>query len=226
MTLSQFKKKFEALRKKGFVKTHRKGPTGVGHTLEQELGLTENNIAGPDFKFAELKAHRSSSGSLITLFTFNRKVWKIKPIDAVKRYGTPDENGRLGIYFTMGPTPNSAGLFLDFKDDELALRHRDGTSIATISVDEQIAMFNADFPNIILASADVESRVAFEFFHFSRARLVRGVSKASLFTAFRNGDMKYDVRLRLNEKSRGAENNRLLINECRLPEMFEYSEEL
>ncbi|MCX6601876.1 MAG: MvaI/BcnI family restriction endonuclease, partial [bacterium] len=74
MTLPEFRRRFKELRKKGFVRTVRRGPTGVGHTLEHKLGLLENNVAFPDTGVAEVKAHRGSSSSLVTLFTFNRKV--------------------------------------------------------------------------------------------------------------------------------------------------------
>jgi len=97
MTITQFKKAFEELKKKGWVESRRRGPTGVGHTLEQLIGLEENNIALPDLGKVELKAHRAKSSSMITLFTFNRKAWKMKPLDAVRKYGTPDKNGRLGL---------------------------------------------------------------------------------------------------------------------------------
>lgn len=86
MTVNKFIEKFVKLKKKGFVKSLRSGPTGIGHTLEQKLGMKENNIALPDIKGVELKAHRSGSNNLITLFTFNRKCWIMKPLDAVRKY--------------------------------------------------------------------------------------------------------------------------------------------
>ena len=42
----------------GFVKTLRKGPTGIGYTLETLLEIDENNISSPDFGEIELKAQR------------------------------------------------------------------------------------------------------------------------------------------------------------------------
>jgi hypothetical protein len=101
MTLNEFVKAFLKLKGKNWVKSERRGSTGVGYTLEKHLGLSENNIAYPDLGKIELKARRINSTSLITLFTFNRKVWKMKPLEAIKKFGTPDENGRLGLYFTM-----------------------------------------------------------------------------------------------------------------------------
>ncbi|MBE7536478.1 MAG: hypothetical protein HS124_12210 [Anaerolineales bacterium] len=85
MTLSEFTKAFNKLKSKNWVKSKRKGATGIGHTLEKLIGLPENNIASPDLGEIELKAHRINSSSMITLFTFNRKVWKMKPLDAIKK---------------------------------------------------------------------------------------------------------------------------------------------
>lgn len=117
MRLQDFRSAFRSLRKQGWVQSKRRGPTGIGHTLEQLIGLSENNIATPDLGRLELKARRINSSSMITLFTFNRKVWRMRPIDAVRAYGTPDKDGRIGMYFTMSKTPNSTGLFLHIESE-------------------------------------------------------------------------------------------------------------
>jgi len=112
MKIDEFIEKFLKLKAKGFIPSTRKGPTGIGHTLETYLGMSENNIALPDIQSAKLKAHRTNTNSLTTLFTSNRKIWKIPPLEAVRKYGSEDRNGRVGIYYTMSLKPNSAGLFL------------------------------------------------------------------------------------------------------------------
>lgn len=72
MTLEAFKKRFSKIKAKGYIQSKRKGNTGVGYTLEQELKIEENNIALPDINGIEIKAHRDHSSSLVTLFTFNK----------------------------------------------------------------------------------------------------------------------------------------------------------
>lgn len=47
MTIEEFKIKFKEIKEKGFIKSTRRGPTGIGHTLETYLGLKENNYASP-----------------------------------------------------------------------------------------------------------------------------------------------------------------------------------
>ncbi len=120
MKIEKFAVEFQKIKEKGFIPSFRKGPTGVGFTLEKELGISENNIALPDLQGAELKAHRSQGNSLITLFTFNKKVWQIPPLEAIKKYGSKDKNGRLGLYYTMSLKPNSAGLLSNqFKSENI-----------------------------------------------------------------------------------------------------------
>jgi hypothetical protein len=118
ISIEEFKEKFDVIKSQGWLPSKRRGPTGIGQTLEQLLGLSENNIALPDLHKVELKAHRiGSSSSMITLFTFNRKAWKMKPLEAIRKYGTPDINGRMGLYFTMSPKPTGTGLFLHTENE-------------------------------------------------------------------------------------------------------------
>ncbi|MBU1246684.1 hypothetical protein KJ973_00255 [Patescibacteria group bacterium] len=53
----------------GFVKTHRAHDTGIGKTLEDLLGIKENNLRLPDVGDVELKAKRIDSGSMLTVAT-------------------------------------------------------------------------------------------------------------------------------------------------------------
>jgi MvaI/BcnI restriction endonuclease family len=69
MNYDEFMVKLRQLSESGYVATHRPGDTGVGKTLEDLVGIAENNIAGPDFEIYELKAARKDSNSMLTLFT-------------------------------------------------------------------------------------------------------------------------------------------------------------
>lgn len=53
----------------GWIRTHRAGPTGIGKTLEDLLGIPENNLDEPDFGDYELKSCRIDSGNMLTMFT-------------------------------------------------------------------------------------------------------------------------------------------------------------
>lgn len=176
LTLNKFVRVFGKLKAKGWVKSERRGSTGIGHTLEKSIGLSENNIAYPDLGTIELKAHRINSNSMITLFTFNRKVWKMKPLEAIKKYGTPDENGRLGLYFTMSRTPNSTGLFLHIENESISVRHVSGEIVAEWQLQVLAERFTKKIPALILVSAFSEMRGDDEWFKFDRAQLLTGTS--------------------------------------------------
>ena len=53
----------------GWIQTHRSGPTGIGKTLEDLLGIPENNLDQPDFGDYELKSGRIDSPTMLTMFT-------------------------------------------------------------------------------------------------------------------------------------------------------------
>lgn len=68
-TLEDFIREYTKICEMGWIKTHRPGPTGIGKTLEDLLGIQENNIDGPDFGDYELKSCRLGSNSMLTIFT-------------------------------------------------------------------------------------------------------------------------------------------------------------
>ena len=52
-TLAEAVNKLEEIKSRGYIKTHRPGPTGIGKTLEDLLGILENNIGISNATFAE-----------------------------------------------------------------------------------------------------------------------------------------------------------------------------
>ena len=68
-SLEDFQAKLQAVSKREFVQSMRKGDTGIGYTLESLLGIKENNVPLADLGDIELKAYRKDSGSMLTLFT-------------------------------------------------------------------------------------------------------------------------------------------------------------
>jgi len=114
MRLNDLIKRLKNLQAKEFIQTLRNGPTGIGHLAESELGLDETNIAIPDIGGrVEVKATRRNVNSLITLFTFNKAVWKVKQKDIINKYGYKDEQDRQALYNIVNKkTPNTQGFYL------------------------------------------------------------------------------------------------------------------
>jgi len=195
LNFDEFKNKFKDIREHGFYKSMRRGPTGVGHTLEQCLGLTENNVCVPDLGDVELKSHRDNVTSLITLFTFNRKAWVMEPLLAIRTYGTLDQNGRLGLYFTMSQQPNSSGLFLTVTDEVVSVQHISGKTIVRWFNEDLSKQFQAKMPALLLVTARTELRGDTEYFHYYRARLLTGTSPTLIADQIRRGNILIDLRL-------------------------------
>lgn len=66
--LEDFIYEFQKIKEYGWILTHRSGSTGVGKTLEDLLGIIENNYDEPDFCEYELKSCRVESNSMLLLF--------------------------------------------------------------------------------------------------------------------------------------------------------------
>lgn len=206
MTLKEVREKLSKIKKMGYVRTLRRGPTGIGYTLETLLKIKENNISAPDLGEIELKAQRESHTGLTTLFTFNRKAWKMKPLDAIRKYGSKDKNGRLGLYYTMGLKPNSAGLFLLVEDDSVSVRSIDGNIIAKWELKEIEGRFQSKVKSVLLVKASVEKRDGVDYFFFNRARLLsEGVTQSILANQFKSEQLLLD--LRLHDKGTRARNH-------------------
>lgn len=205
MNIEEFKEKFIDLKNKGYVESLRKGPTGIGKTLESYLGIAENNFDLPDLGNVELKAHRDNSMNMITLFTFNRGAWILNPLEAVKKYGTKDKNGRLGLYFTMSFQVNSAGLFLYCDADTVSIRHIDGTIIVRWKFSDLEEQFIRKIPALILVKAKVEYRKDKEWFYFYSAELLRDTTPSIIAEQIKDGNLLID--LRLHDKGTMARNH-------------------
>ena len=208
MELAEFTQKFAHLQQQGFIPSTRHGATGVGKTLEDALGITENNLAIPDIGRIELKAHRVKSPSMVTLFTFNRKAWQIPPKEAIKKYGSWDaENKRMGLYYTLSLKPNSAGLFIYITDQQVTVRHISGEIVVVWHLATLKERFQQKIPAMILVSALTEERNGKEYFHFYRAQLLQGTSTHLLQNQFREETILVDLRLHERDDTHGARNH-------------------
>lgn len=217
MTLAEFRRRFVEIKSKGWIPSARKGPTGIGQTLEQLLGLKEDNIAFPDLGKVELKAHRIGASSLITLFTFNRKVWKMNPLEAIRQYGTPDINGRMGLYFTMSRTPNSTDLFLHIEEDSISVRHVSGQILAEWQLTTLAERFVQKLPKLLFVTAFSEVRGDTEWFEFDRVQLLEGTSPDIIRGQIWAQNVFFDLRI-----TQRASNNEALfvVKEDCVQELF------
>lgn len=93
-TKDSLKEELQDIRSRGWIETQRKGNDGgVGNTLEDLLGIEENNLPLPNAGEWEVKGQRADSSSLITLFHMepSPRAFKFVPQVLLPDYGWPHE---------------------------------------------------------------------------------------------------------------------------------------
>jgi len=211
MRLKDLIKRLEDIEGKGFIQTIRKGPTGIGHLLENELGLNETNIAIPDIGGrVEVKATRRNVNSLITLFTFNRGVWRVKQKDFIYKYGYIDEQGRQALYNIVSKqTPNSQGFYFvtDPQKHLVILRNiNNELNIAEWSTYVIAGKFMTKLDRLLLIIADSKIEDNTEYFHFNEAYLLENPTPDKFLEAFEKSELMIDLRMHI-KTSGGVRNH-------------------
>ena len=141
MDIIELKEKLSEINRMGYIVSKRKGNTGIGYTLETLLGLKENNLKTPDFEKIELKSQRKGVSNPVTLFTFNRGVWKIKQRELIEKYGYIDTNDRPSLYCKVASRPNNQGLSMKVEQENVRLYYLNEILIAEWPGDRLIERF-------------------------------------------------------------------------------------
>ncbi|PNR91851.1 MULTISPECIES: MvaI/BcnI family restriction endonuclease [unclassified Petrotoga] len=205
MTQTELKKKLDDIKNMGYVPSLRKGPTGIGFTLESLLGLTETNIPVPDLGGRiEIKAARRDSNSLITLFTFNRGVWQIRTIDFIEQYGYIDKNGRKSIYCTVSSDSyNNQGLIIKVRKDNQSLELLDKRNklLALWSIYSLVGKFLNKLGMVLFVLADTKKVDKIEQFHFNEAYMLYNPLTDNFIDALEKSIVKIDFRMHIKENN-------------------------
>ena len=216
MQYDEFLDRMREIRDMRFVRSHRAGDTGIGKTLEDLLGITENNIAGPDFSIYELKSARKESVSMLTLFTkaplprgANRRLleafgyrWKKVPMDYKQLFLTGEELVEFDVpieekelHVTVDSIkPNSVGLILEVKGDRLYIENDKGVEAY---YDEEMLRdaFNKKYHNLIYVLAENRMERRAEYFWFNEVYLLENFSFDRFSELVREGKLKVDIRI-------------------------------
>ena len=204
MQLKKLVKNLEDIKSKGFIETIRKGPTAVGYLLEKELGISETNITIPDIGGRiEIKATRKNTNSLITLFTFNRGVWRIKQKDLINKYGYIDAQGRQALYATVSANVHNAqGFFLAIDNDKhlvLLKNAKEDETIAEWSTYVIACKFMTKLDRLLLILADSKMVDEKEFFHYNEAYILENPTPEKFLEGFNRNELMIDLRMHLKD---------------------------
>ena len=209
-TFPEFVERLREIKAMGYVETHRNADTGIGKTLEDLLGIEENNVPGPDAVGVELKSARSDSGSLTTLFTKepprgkqHRPLWGQ---EMIRELGYLDDDGRPALKVTIEPNvPNNQGFYLDYTDSAVEIVNEDGGVCAIYPLDWLQEKFEQKFPQLVMVFAETEMRDGREYFHYNDAYHLDGFNGDAFLNLMREGDITVDLRMHIKES--GANRN-------------------
>ena len=192
-TLTQIKKALQELSKKGWIKSNRLHNTGIGKTLEDYLGITENNIALPDFGVMELKSQRLKTLSMMTLFTKSPE--GITNAEIRKRFGYPDQEfPKIKILHQTisGGKRNGMGFqaTIDEKQGKLLILKK-GKLLGYYSLTFLRQKAVEKIGNgLILVRAETKKLRGHEHFHYKDAYLLKEIDPTKFLA-----HSKYDIRL-------------------------------
>jgi len=200
MTLNQLKKKLKEIKSLGFVKTHRVGDTGIGKTLEDLLGIKENNIPLPDIgEIAELKAYRKSALSMLTLFTLEpRPKGGDRDRVLLDNFGySKRENGRSKeLHSTLScKRYNNQGLKLKVEKDKVRVVGKGRRLNIYWDMEDLERKFEAKLPALVYALASSKEIRGVEHFHFNEAYFLEGFDFGHFKSMVRKDAIVVDFRM-------------------------------
>ena len=207
--LDRLKTKLVEIKQRGFIKTLRKGNTGVGYTLETLLGLDENNDCGADFGDIELKAKRDgSSSSKLSSFT-QAPIWLVKPRQFIKTHGESNQNQeRFNFYCTVKyGAVNSRGLTLKTQDDPV---YGDTLWLHSQKMNCDLAKWplltlsfrqEQKLNKMVVIGAETKGRGASEFFHYHDADFYSNPCPKRLRKLIEDGVLVVEPRMWLNPQT-------------------------
>lgn len=192
----------------GFVRSLRRGDTGIGFTIETLLGIQENNRGEPDCLYkgtpVELKAQRAETTSMITLFTKEPAKGVMNDVRLVRQYGYPDVKGRPALKVTLRTkalNPQGLGLSIDRVQGVVGLVDREGTTPWKWTISE----LKPKIQNLVLVFAETRTEGGAEFFRPQEAFFLGDLDDECFFRMVEQGHVV--VNLRIHLRSNGTARN-------------------
>ena len=204
-SLGELKQKLKEISERGFIKSHRSNNTGIGKTLEDEMGISENNLPEHDFTIGktliELKAQRIEAGTPVTLAT-KEPTWKMNKFEVIRKTGYLDKHGRQALKIILSTRGyNPKGYKLEIKGlfkKRIAIVHHELGEVCFFDLERLMNIIRAKLgENILLVLADVKKKGDNEYFHYKEALYLSGFKSKEFKKMIRNSKIIWEFRLHL-----------------------------
>jgi len=187
ITLDETVERLAELKATGYIKTQRAGPTGIGKTLEDLLGIEENNISISNTTFAEIKSARRGVKNMLTLFT-KAPLPRRANTRLLGRYGyvTPLSGGRKILHTTTWATAYNSlrgqpGFKVHVAPGKLALISASREELGYWDESTLRDCFEKKLHNVLYVLANWRGSGNKEEFWFNEAWLLSGFDFQSFF---------------------------------------------
>ncbi len=203
LSYEEFVKRLKEIKEMGWIKTHRTGPTGIGKTLEDLLGIKENNIAGPDHEKFELKSTRKHTTSMLTLFTKSPLPRGVNS-QLLQRFGYPSRtraNGQKELHTTIKASEfntilGQQGFKVEVRNNRLYLLSAESNEELAYWEKETLKeRFEAKYPGLMYVKTSSRGRGSSEEFLFDEAYLLEDFSFKNFISLIEQSVIVTDIRI-------------------------------
>lgn len=201
MTYSELIKKLKAIKRKGYIKTHRAGTTGVGKTLEDILGIKENNVPGPNAAMIELKSTRKDTTSMLTLFTKSPLPKKANSV-LLQKYGYLSTRGnkRKELHTTVNgkefnKLKDKKGFKIEIKKKKVNLITPKKKILGYWDENTLQKCFEKKLPKLLYVKAETRGKDADEEFWFNEVWLLSGFNFDNFLKLLKKKVILVDIRI-------------------------------
>jgi len=212
----KFIKAFKEVKEKGYLLSHRSGNTGIGKTLEDYIGVEENNLDAPDLHGFEIKSQRAFSESKVTLFTKSPTWPQAANTMLRENYGTPDKrrpdmpvlhtsmyhskfnNHKSGYGFKLERSDADERIYLQVQSSSGALEPNE----IYWSYEVIKKVFRDKLKNLAFVTASTNKTGGVEYFHFEKCVLFHDASFEKFLDALVDDLIQFDIRIGVYRQGR------------------------
>ncbi len=224
--------KIKLINKEGWIKSMRRGDTGVGYTLETKLGIKANSKKKPDYKGIEIKSFRKrTSGALVTLFSQvpNWKESNVNRNEILEKYGYLDENERYNLYCSVyANKKNSLDWQLQSNKNEkkIYIKHNN-INVTFWDLEKIKTRIINKHKETFFIFADTKKENGNEYFLYNKIIHAKDSSLEKFLILLEKGKICHDFVMH-RKKSGATRDHGFLwrIKNISIPELFDYNKEI